>query len=152
MTATPQSNTLYAPLTILNTIQNCQTIENENLNPNNTTEEAEFSLLLCFGERLRGRYDLAQDREDIYRFEVANGDNDELIALQIILEVPDININLYLFDENLTERGRSVTVRTQDEFITAAVTAGTYFVRVYRADNNTSALDYGLTVRNTISP
>lgn len=122
---------------------NCQSVESEVGNPNNNANEAEQSQPLCQGQPFRGKHNLAEDREDNYLLVV---EGEEAEELTITLDVPDINLNLYLYNANLTEVARSVNAGTEDEGFTVTLEPGNYIVRVYRTDSNTSEQDYVLTV------
>lgn len=126
----------YAP-------RNCINTENENLYPNNSADDAILSPPLCVPGTFTGKHDVPGEggvREDIYRIELTGSG-----TLRITLDVPDINLNLRLYDENVSEIAFSANPGTQDESLSASVGAGTYFVRVYRSDANISAQPYILT-------
>jgi subtilisin-like proprotein convertase family protein len=125
---------------------NCQAIENEAINPNNSVNDAQISPALCNGQPFRGKYNLTDDREDIYRLNVKGNGN---IPVTIDLDVPDINLNLYLYDTDITPLGTSTNGGTQDERISVTLTEGTYYVRIYRPDVNISQADYVITTNLT---
>jgi subtilisin-like proprotein convertase family protein len=143
-TPPPGTQYVYMPL-IFNRVAalNCQSVESEVGNPNNNANEAEQSQPLCQGQPFRGKHNLAEDREDNYLLVV---EGEEAEELTITLDVPDINLNLYLYNANLTEVARSVNAGTEDEGFTVTLEPGNYIVRVYRTDSNTSEQDYVLTV------
>lgn len=144
--ATPQPGTqfLFAPIVVRQYApRNCISSENENLYPNNSVDDAILSPPLCIPGTLTGKHDIAGEgaiREDIYRIVV-----DRSGTLAMILDVPDINLNLRLYDENVSEIAFSANPGTQDESLSAPVSAGTYFVRIYRSDATPSAQPYLLT-------
>lgn len=119
----------------------CQNLENEAAHPNNTASEAETSPPLCNGQPFRGKHNTT-DREDIYMMRV---ENNGTLSVTVNLDVPDINLNLYLYDFDLQEVSRSTNAGTQDEQITTTLTPGTYFLRVYRTDPNQSQQEYVIT-------
>lgn len=122
---------------------NCQSAESESGNPNNSANEAEQSQPLCQGQPFRGKHNLGEDREDIYLLVIEGTEAQEIT---VTLDVPDINLNLYLYDEGLAEVARSINAGTEDEAFTVSLAPGTYFVRVYRTDTNISEQEYVLTV------
>lgn len=145
-TNTPQPGTqyVYAPLALRNyTPRNCLSVENEAQHPNNSVDDASASPPLCTPGTFTGKHDTAGDggaREDIYRVVVERSG-----LLQVALDVPDINLNLRLYDANLAEIAFSANPGTQDESVSIPVATGIYFVRVYRSDANTSTQNYVLT-------
>lgn len=141
--APPGTRYIFAPLALRNyTPRFCQSIENEAQFPNNDVGDAENSPPLCNGQAFRGKHNLGNDREDIYLLKVETTGS---IPVTINLDVPDINLNLYLYDNSLAEIGRSTNLGTQDELISQTLAPGNYFVRVYRTDSNISQQDYVIT-------
>lgn len=133
----------YAPLALNRYAPRfCQSIENEAQYPNNNIDEAEDSPPLCNGQSFRGKHNLADDREDIYLLKVGGTAS---TSITINLDVPNINLNLYLYDNNLTLLERSINTGTQDESVTHTLAPGNYFVRVYRTDDLISQQDYVIT-------
>jgi hypothetical protein len=120
----------------------CQTIENETFYPNGDTNAAEANPPICKGQDFQGTHNVANDPEDIYLLEIGETESG---AITIDLDVPDINLNLYLYDFNLVELARSTNSGTQDESINATLEPGQYFVRVYRSDTNISQQEYVIT-------
>ena len=96
---------------------------------------------MCNGQPFRGKHNTT-DREDIYMMRV---ENNGTLSVTVNLDVPDINLNLYLYDFDLQEVSRSTNAGTQDEQITTTLTPGTYFLRVYRTDPNQSQQEYVIT-------
>lgn len=135
---------MYLSLANRNTIAgNCQSVEDETAFPNNSIGAARQSRPLCTGLPFRGKHNIADDREDIYRLEMTGSG-----SVTINLNVPDINLSLRLYrDENnqAVEIAASTNPNTEDESITINLDAGTYFVRVYRPDNNISEQEYVIT-------
>lgn len=148
ITPTPDPDTKYTYLAsgLRGAIAgNCQSVEDETAFPNNSIGAARQSRPLCTGLPFRGKHNIADDREDIYRLDITEASAG---TVTINLNVPDINLSLRLYrDENnqAVEIGASTNPNTEDESITINLEAGTYFVRVYRPDNNISAQEYVIT-------
>lgn len=143
-TPLPGTQYLYASLVVRNYAPlNCQTVENETQYPNDSVDAALLNPPLCPFSTLSGRHDTPGEqnaREDIYRLEV-----ETLGTIAISLDVPDINLNLELYDSNVVLVERSANPDTADESIREELQPGTYFVRIYRSDTNSSAQPYYLT-------
>ena len=122
---------------------NLQPGENETQYPNDYVDAALLNPPLCPLSALTGRHDTPGEqnaREDIYRMEV-----ETVGTIAISLDVPDINLNLELYDSNVVLVERSANPDTADESIREELQPGTYFVRIYRSDTNTSTQPYSLT-------
>lgn len=123
---------------------NCQRVEDETLFPNNTIGEARNTRPLCRGVPFTGKHNTAANREDIFRLDIAEGEEG---SYRFMLDVPDINLSLRLYDNDVNELNVSTNPNTEDEQFEETLTPGTYFVRVYRADeNNISEQPYTLTI------
>lgn len=122
---------------------NCQRVEDETLFPNNTIGEARTTRPLCRGVPFTGKHNTADNREDIFRLDVAEGEGG---VYRFVLDVPDINLSLRLYDTNVNELNVSTNPNTEDEQFEETLTPGSYFVRVYRADENISEQPYTLTI------
>lgn len=121
---------------------NCQSAEDESVNPNNSVNDAQISPPLCNGQPFRGKHNIVDDREDIYQIEVRGSGN---TPVTVDLDVPNINLNLYLYSSDITEIDASTNSGTQDERISATLAPGTYYLRIYRPDANISQEDYVIT-------
>jgi subtilisin-like proprotein convertase family protein len=143
-TPVPGTRFLYNPLVLMQyAAELCQRVEDEPLYPNNSVDDAVASPPLCFESTLSGKHDIAGDggaREDIYRLEI-----EQPTTIALLLDVPDINLNLRLYDSTITEIAASAEPGDTDEGLTIALEPGTYFVRIFRADANPSDQPYTLT-------
>ena len=145
ITPTPDPDTRYSYGTLMMrgfAAGDCQSVENESLFPNNTIGEARSTRPLCRAQAFQGIHD-TENREDIFRFVVGTG---EAGLYRVALDVPDINLSLRLYDDEVNEVAFSTNPDAQDEQFELDLTPGTYFVRVYRADEVISTQPYILTI------
>jgi subtilisin-like proprotein convertase family protein len=122
---------------------NCQSVEDETLFPNNSINDARSTRPLCHGRPFQGIHNTPDSPEDIFRFIVAEGGT---TTYNFTLEVPDINLSLRLYGENVNELAASTNPDGENEGFQLELTPGTYFVRVYRADEQISQQPYTLTI------
>ncbi len=145
-TVTPLPGTQYVYTSLILqrfAARDCMSIEDESLYPNDSIEAALLNPPLCVALALSGTHAIPGEgaaREDIYRLEL-----DHSTAITVALDVPDINLNLEVYDSNVVQIGRSANPGSEDESIGLTLTEGTYFVRVYRADATVSGQTYTLT-------
>jgi subtilisin-like proprotein convertase family protein len=141
-TPDPGTRSIYLSSTTRQAIAgNCQSFENETALPNNSINEARSTRPLCRGQLFIGAHNLPDDQEDIFRFMVGEG---EAGLYRFELDVPDINLSLRLYDDEVNELAASTNPDIQDEAFGLQLEAGTYFVRVYRADEQSSEQNYRL--------
>lgn len=146
-TPLPGTRFLYNPLVLMQFAPElCLSVEDEALYPNDSVNDALTSPPLCPNTTLTGRHNVPGEGgapEDIYRLEI-----EQTTEVTLFLDVPDINLNLRLYDSSITQIASSAQEGTADETVTLPLNPGTYYVRVFRADTSPSEQPYTLT--NTV--
>lgn len=143
-TPNPDTRYMYLSSALRGAITgNCQSVENEEGFPNNTIGEARATRPLCNDRPFQGVHNTADNREDIFRLDIAEG---AAGLYRFALDVPDINLSLRLYDTNVEELNASTNPATEDEQFEETLSAGTYFVRIYRADEAISEQPYTFTL------
>lgn len=149
ITPTPRPDIRYTYLsaTLRNAIGGtCQTVEDEVLFPNNTISEARTTRAICREQPFTGKHNTPENREDIFRLDIGDA---EAGSYRFDLDVPDINLSLRLYNTEVEELAVSTNPDSQDEGFEVTLLPGSYFVRIYRADEQPSESPYILTITNT---